>query len=218
MYFLRWHKNKIIAYVSLAFEGFVKEVMRLDRRRPEIEVTQSPGKGQIWTVDVPDLILLQGVKNLAVFRKSLDYDFDYFVTTITSSYINLQALEDSLATTPRDNFLGGRIEQSGSREYQQGSFRVYSRDIIEYIVKNSKYYKHWLIEDIAMGRLLDSGDFKLQKMSNVTLATMSELEDLDPSVLSHAISYRCKSTAGPNRIDDQIMQRLHARILEQIRD
>jgi tetratricopeptide (TPR) repeat protein len=53
---------------------------------------------------MPDLLLLQGVKNIAVFRESLNHDFDYLVTTITSTYLNLTLLDNYLIAKPKIGF------------------------------------------------------------------------------------------------------------------
>jgi|694.fasta_scaffold97536_2 hypothetical protein len=213
IYYLRWSKNKAVAYLSLLLEAVFKIVFLTNRYRPNVVVKTDQEFGNVWMIQMPDLLVLQGVKNMAVFRESLKHDFDYLVTTITSTYLNLQLLENYLAAKPKISFVGGRIERSGSMLYPQGSFRVYSRDVVEYIVNNSKKYKHWKIEDIAMGNLVNKAYRNFENIPNLTLDSTASLVDLTSQDYESVISYRCKSMNGNKRMDAPIMHLLHRNIL-----
>jgi len=213
IYFLRWSSVKLIAYLALILEAGVKKLYPVDEYRPNIHCQHDESVTEIWEVQMPDSLLLQGVKNVSVFRKSLELDFDFLVTTITSSYINVALLEDALSQIPPTGFLGGRIEKSGEMEYQQGSFRVYSRDVVTKLVENSHRYKHWKIEDIAMGDLVSKYYSQFSRLPNYTLESLGDVESLTREDLKETISYRCKSSKENKRIDSQIMELLHKRIL-----
>jgi len=209
LYFKRWSPIKIVAYFSLFVEAVLKKTLNLDRFRPQVDKFDQEEHTSTWTIRMPDSLLLQGVKNLATFRASLDEDFDFLVTTITSSYLNLGIIKDYLTNQESKNFLGGRIENSGKVNYQQGSFRVYSRDVVEYICQNSMNYKHWQIEDIAMGNLISLRYENLHSMSNVSVSSIQEASELTPEQFSSTMSYRCKSINGHTRNDSEIMHFIH---------
>jgi hypothetical protein len=213
IYYMRWSRSKIVAYLALSIEAGLKKLLPIDKYRPKISRHRKSSTSEIWEVQMPDSLLLQGVKNISVFRKSLELDFDFLVTTITSSYINLELLEDALGQISPTGFLGGRIEKSGEKEYQQGSFRVYSRDVVRKLVENSQRYKHWKIEDVAMGDLVSKYYSRLTRLPNCTLESLADVESLTQEDLREAISYRCKSSRENKRIDSQIMKSLHKRIL-----
>lgn len=214
IYFKRWSQNRFVAYLSLGVEAGFKTIFPIKKIKPSVIKSVSPGEPDSWTVQMPDSLLLQGVKNLAAFRASLDEDYDYLVTTITSSYINLRKLAEHLTDAEQKSFVGGRIEESGDMQYQQGSFRVFSRDVVEYIVNNSSNYKHWLIEDIAMGRLVNLSYTKFTKIDNFTLHSAESVKRLTKSDLSRIVSYRCKSIVGNTRTDHEIMQALNERLTQ----
>ena len=216
IYYLRWSKNKAIAYTSLLLEAVSKIIFRANRYRPNVVIETDQKYGNVWAIQMPDLLVLQGVKNMAVFRESLKHDFDYLVTTITSTYLNLQLLDDYLTSKPKVSFVGGRIEKSGSMLYPQGSFRVYSRDVVEYIVNNSKKYKHWKIEDIAMGKLVNKGYCCFENIPHLTLDSTASLANLTSQDYESVISYRCKSMNGKERMDAPIMHLLHRKILSNL--
>jgi hypothetical protein len=214
LYFLRWAKNKAVAFTSLAFEAAVKKIIRLDSFRPNVAIKKEPNFGEIWQVKMPDSLLIQGVKNIALFRESLNHEYDFLVTTITSSYINIKLLEQFLSKIDPFMFVGGRIEQSGKLTYQQGSLRVYSRDVVHNLVLHSKRYKHWKIEDIAMGDLVASLYTNYTEIPNATVQADSDLVQIGKSELDTIISYRCKSTESGIRVDSKLMKSLHQRILD----
>jgi hypothetical protein len=213
IYYLRWSSNRLIAYGALLIEAALKTALPFDKYRPEVSYRDNENLGEFWRIEMCDSLLLQGVKNVAVFRNALNFDFDYLVTTITSSYLNLHALEEYLSVITAPRFVGGRIEQSGNLTYQQGSFRVYSRNVVLDLVKNSKKYRHWKIEDIAMGNLTSLFEQKLTSMPNRTLQSVQEVELLTLEDLKSTISYRCKATEKGRRVDSEIMRLLHHRIM-----
>jgi len=213
IYYLRWSRVKFVAYLALILEAGVKKLLPVDNFRPNIICHHDGSTNEIWEVQMLDSLLLQGVKNVSVFRKSLELDFDFLVTTITSSYINVALLEDTLGHISPTGFVGGRIEKSGEMEYQQGSFRVYSRDVVTKLVENSHRYKHWKIEDIAMGDLVSKYYSQFSRLPNYTLESLADVESLTQEDLKDTISYRCKSSKENKRIDSQIMESLHKRIL-----
>ena len=214
IYFLRWSNNKILAYASLLLELVTKKIFRLHTYQPEIVSVKNQGSLEVWEVQMPDSLILQGVKNMAVFRNSLSLEFDFLVTTITSTYLNVSALEEYLDKIAPKDFLGGRIEKSGTMKFQQGSFRVFSRDVVQKIVANSRNYQHWKIEDIALGRLLSSHYCDFTSIPNLTVESPKELEAIEESDLRTTISYRCKSTSAGHRLDADLMKLLHHRILK----
>lgn len=212
LYFKRWSPTKIIAYFSLLIEGLIKKILNLDQIRPQVNKSDTDEPISTWVIQMPDSLLLQGVKNITAFRASLDEDFDYLVTTISSSYLNIAAIWGFLAEQPTSNFLGGRIECSGKMRYQQGSFRVYSRDVVEYICQNSKRYKHWQIEDVAMGNLIRLRYENLTSMSSVSVSSIEEATKLTQDQFSSTMCYRCKSIDGVKRNDSEIMHYIHQRL------
>lgn len=212
LYFKRWSPIAIVAYFSLLIEALLKKIVNLDHYRPKVKKIDIDEPLSTWTIQMPDSLLLQGVKNMATFRASLDEDFDYLVTTITSSYLNTGLIKAYLADKPTKEFLGGRIENSGNMKYQQGSFRVYSRDVVEYICENSKRYKHWQIEDIAMGNLISLRYEDFHSMNNVSVSSIKEATELTLNQFSSTMSYRCKSIDGDKRNDSEIMRYIHKRL------
>lgn len=212
MYFLRWSKNPLLAYGALSLEALLKKIIRLDNFEPKVQISVDKNLGEVWTVNMPDSLLLQGLKNMSIFRESLNHDFEYLVTTITSTYLNLENLQSYLDKVSNLNFAGGRIEKSGAMFYQQGSFRVYSRDVVGRLVSSSKRYPHWKIEDIAMGSLVSKLRVQLDEIPNTTLSTEQDVANLTGEDIQKFVSYRCKSMKQNKRNDPAIMKALQNRV------
>lgn len=210
VYFLRWNKSRFISYASLFLETLIKKFLFVHKFKPRVTQKFDKELGEIWEVNLPDSLLLQGVKNLAALRNALNFEFDYLVTTISSTYINCSALTKFLSNSPRESFLGGRIEQSGINEYQQGSLRVYSRDVVTHLVENRDEYKHWQIEDIAMANLARKKYKHLTEIPNISVSSIESCGALNPDSLKEVCSVRCKSVLEDGtRKDAEIMQIIH---------
>ena len=210
LYFLRWNKSKFVSYSSLFLEALIKRFLFVHKFKPQVKRKIDRELGEIWEVNLTDSLLLQGVKNLAAFRNALNFEFDYLVTTISSTYLNHSALIDFLSHSPREGFLGGRIEKSDTNEYQQGSFRVYSRDVVTHLVENCDDYKHWQIEDIAMANLARRKYKHLTEIPNISVGSVESCRALNSVSLKEVCSVRCKSVLEDGRRQDaEIMQMIH---------
>lgn len=212
VYSLKWSENKKIGRLALLLDVLIKLFLRrwLPKVVPQNEFL-TPAK-DTWKVEMPDFANLMGHKVLTSLNYSLNQDYDYLVTTITSAYIDLPRLESFLENQPRLGYLGGRITEISGFKFQQGSFRVYSRDIIEWIVRNRRKYRHWLPEDVAMGKLVYELKRDLIKIPDSTAYSLEELEAIPDEELCMAIHVRCKGSRVPEnepRNDVEILHALH---------
>lgn len=213
IYFLRWNKLASISYLSLAIEGALKKTFFINRWLPKIISSTDSVYGEKMEIQMPDSLLLQGVKNMAAIRHSLAFDYDYLITTITSSYLNTHCIVNTLRNTPREFYLGGRIELSGGVNFQQGSFRVFSRDVVRFVNENAHLYKHWQIEDIAMGNLVRKYTPNFFELRNLTITSLEDAKNLSSELVRNTCSLRCKSTMSDGtRMDSLIMLELHEKL------
>ena len=211
-YYLYWSRLKLIARAVISFEYLWKKMITKWQPLVHARKTYTDKVGIEWHVAMPDLAILQGVKHLAAIRKSLELDYDFLVTTVTSNYINLSQLQKEVSKLPRNKVLSGRIMTIGPHTWQQGSFRLWSRDIAEWIIENSRRYKHHLVEDVAMGRLLETSGGEFIGISHETLVTVEAAKKLTKNQLRSIASFRCKSMELGIRTDAQIMQVIHQKL------
>jgi hypothetical protein len=211
-YYLYWSRSKLIARTVISLEYVWKKL--ITKWKPLVyEKNKYTDMNSIeWHVAMPDLAILQGVKHLAAIRKSLELDYDFLVTTVTSNYINLRQLQTEVSNLQRNKVLSGRIMTIGPHTWQQGSFRLWSRDIAEWIIDSSERYQHHLVEDVAMGRLLEKSGGEFIGISNETLETVETVKKLTKNHLSSIASFRCKSMEFGLRTDAQVMRALHEKL------
>ena len=212
VYSLKWSKNKYIGRLALLQDVSIKIFLQSWLPRIKIKNKFLAPVEDSWQVDMPDFANFMGHKVLASLNYSLSQDYDYLVTTITSAYIHLPRLERFLENQPREGFLGGRLTELSGFKFQQGSFRVYSKDIVEWIVDNRKSYRHWLPEDVAMGKLVDKLKGDLTEIPDSTAYSLEELSTIPDGVLKKAIHVRCKGSRVQNqelRNDVEILHAVH---------
>lgn len=216
VYSLKWSANNLIGKLALLQDFLIKIFLR--SWLPAVVQHNKflmPAEDS-WQVKMPDFANLMGHKVLASLNHSLSQEYDYLVTTITSAYIHLPRLEAFLENQPRNGFLGGRIAELSGFRFQQGSFRVYSRDVVEWIVSNRSNYRHWLPEDVAMGRLVAKLKSELVEIPDSTAYSLSELSLIPEKELRKVIHVRCKGSRVQSqelRNDVEIQLNLHEILL-----
>jgi len=85
-------------------------------------------------------------------------EFDYIARVNSSTYVNKKELLKYVQQLPNENvFAGLRVEKSVSMDYWNwgGCGLVFSKDVIEKVVKNQEYFEHNKIEDVAVSHLLN---------------------------------------------------------------
>lgn len=215
LYSLKFSKPRWAGIIALCFDFVFKKI--IGNIIFNIRVTTGePSNYKKWVVQMPDFAMVMGNKMISAFKFALENsDFDYLGTTITSTYLNTDKLSSFAETLPRRNLLAGNFITRGSEHFQQGAFRLYSRDVIEYIVKNRKKYEHWALEDVAMGRLLKNQGFEEINIPNLTIKSLEEFELLDSNLVEEQVYFRCKGvTRFGNKVrgDVEILMAVHHRI------
>ena len=100
----------------------------------------------------------------------------------------------------------------GDEHFQQGAFRLYSRDVIEYIVRNRKSYNHSAPEDVAMGRGFSKLGIELVPLPSYNFTDIEGVESLTTEDFLNNYHFRMKSGSFKKRQDVSIMHSLHDRI------
>lgn len=212
VYSLKWSPNKYIGRLALLQDAAFKIFLRGWLPRVKSGNKFLLPSEESWQVKMPDFANFMGHKMLASLNYSLNMDYDYLVTTITSAYIHVRRLERFLENQSREGFLGGRLTELSGLRFQQGSFRVYSKDVVEWIVNNRKEYRHWLPEDVAMGKLVNKLMKNLVELPDSTAYSLEELSSIPQEELKRALHVRCKGSRVQNqkfRNDVEILLALH---------
>ncbi len=158
---------------------------------------------------MPDMSLLGSHKTLGALNASLEVDYEYLVQICTSTYLNLENLSSKLAKLPKTGLISGRFI-SGNEALISGSFRIFSREIVEYVVNNHSACDHGLLEDISISRLLENYPAIRVSLDIADVSSVSDLRQLTKDQLENVVAFRCKSGSLKSRHDVEIMTLLHS--------
>jgi hypothetical protein len=165
-------------------------------------------------INMPDLDMLMNFKSFGVITGTLDFDYDFLVSTTTSSYLNVEKLKRRIAELPRTGVIGGRVVEQNSVKFASGSFRIFSRDVVENFLIHRKLFSTWRPEDQAFGFLTkDSGKVvEYVSMGSVDIDSLASLNELTNVDLSNVVHFRLKSGSLKNRGDIDLMINLHEKL------
>tara|TARA_B100000131_G_C18062685_1_gene591143 strand:- start:207 stop:902 length:696 start_codon:yes stop_codon:yes gene_type:complete len=124
-------------------------------------------------------------------------DYDYIVRPNCGSYVNLELLNEFLQDKPRNGYYAGVPTEHKGVKYASGACMIFSRDVVQYLVENSKeleYDGKIKMDDVAIGDLLNK-KYDISEGKRVQINNEKELEEqFDPNVYH----YYYRSTRNPN--------------------
>lgn len=125
-----------------------------------------------------------------------------------SSFLDLKKLANYIENAPRKEFYAGPQLFSGLIEYAQGSGYFLSKDLVEAVFRHSSDWDHNLIDDVALGMVLNQlMGIKVQNINRVDNLSLGN----DLSLGSHDdFHFRCKSESAEETV--AIMHNLQIRI------
>lgn len=164
---------------------------------------------------MPDLDMLMNFKSFAVITGTLQFDYDFLVLTTSSSYLNLVELKKKINELPQKKVVAGRILNQGSIKFASGSFRVFSRDVVEDYLIHRKQFSNWRPEDQAFGYLAYKVGMDLNyiDISSIDIDSLDSLKKITNADLLNVVHFRLKSGTLDNRSDISIMLELHQRLI-----
>ena len=166
-----------------------------------------------YHVQFPDIYLTVRWKDLSFLKYALEnMEFDYIFMTTTSSYINLDKLEQTISTLPTKRLYAGYIPIP-SWNFASGSNRIFSRDVIEDLVNNPKLFTCSHLEDVGIGNALTKLGYKATPLQTLNIPSEEFLDSLSDSELNSTYHLRVKSGSLDNRRDIPIMKKLHSRLV-----
>jgi len=210
---LKW--NKRFGKIAIAIEILIKAPFGLFVGNLK-ETKLFDTSHNALLLNIPDLDFLMNYKSFAVTTGILKFDFDFVVITTSSSYLSLNLLSKEISKLPRKNTVAGRILEQNGIQFASGSFKVFSRDIVESIRENKKLYSKWRADDLAYGFQLKKINpsvnyIKLRSIDADSESIIESLTDLDINSIVH---YRLKSGTQKKRNDVFLMNLLHKRLIK----
>jgi len=163
-------------------------------------------------INTPDTIVTLRWKELGFFNYFLqNSSSDFLVTTTNSSYINLGNLQKLLNSLPGHSLYYG-AEPFENAGFVSGSFRIFSRDTVELIVRQRMFWGAALLEDVSLGRLLKKNGIDPVFQPICTFDSEESVREAPCKELESQVHFRLKSGGYENRQDVRLMKLLHSRI------
>jgi hypothetical protein len=169
--------------------------------------TERAAAGRDVFLPVPDDLAHVGDKTLTAFECVLERrEFDVLFRTNCSSYVDLHNLLAFVkARGRRSGFYAGLVGGHAGTRFASGSGYFLSRDLVDLAVSRRAEYDRTLLDDVALGSLLEAAGVKPEPTPRRDYASPRDVEEVDLS----QFHFRCR-TSSPARVDDaRIMLELH---------
>ena len=166
----------------------------------------------VLQAEMPDFFPMARFKEIAYFNYFLDNSTaDFLITTTNSSYLNLRIISKTLQELPTSGLYFGPYPYKNA-EFVSGSFRIFSRDVVQLIVENRSKFRVWDLEDVAIGKLLRRLEISPVFVCANNFSTPQEIADNSIQFLKSQMHFRLKSGPYSDRQDVQLMLQIHSRI------
>lgn len=163
----------------------------------------------IW---FPDSYLTYRWKELALFDYFIkETDCEFLFITSTSSYVNPRRLVEFISLLPKTSVYTGAIPYVDA-QFVSGSNRILSRDVVQKILDNALRFDPTIIEDVALGQLIEKLNVERQGFPISNIATLDDLTCFPKNDLESSYHFRLKSGKLNNRNDVEIMLALHEKL------
>jgi hypothetical protein len=162
-------------------------------------------------IHFPGSYLTYRWKELALFHYFLNQtEADYLFITTSSSYIRPGKLMDYIATLPKAGVYAGGLPYKNAK-FVSGSNRILSSDVVALVLENASNFSTTVLEDVALGSLINDLGVDRIFIPLINLASLGELNCTSDNVLTE--NYHFRLTSGPlgKRGDVEIMIELHKR-------
>jgi hypothetical protein len=162
-------------------------------------------------INLPEGLRYLGLKLI----KSLNYlyieNYDVVYKTTLSSLVNPRNFKKITAEIDLSvPFYGGTPINFGVRPFVSGANLMINRKTIEIILNSLHKWNHGLLDDVAIGRVLE-GHANIKPILSLNFSSVSEVLSIPNSEIQSAMHFRCKSSKL-KRDDVEIMKKVIKRI------
>jgi hypothetical protein len=166
-------------------------------------------------INLPEGLRYLGLKLI----KSLNYlyieNYDVVYKTTLSSLVNPRNFKEITSEIDMSEpFYGGTPINFGNRPFVSGANLMVNRKAIEIILNSRDKWNHGLLDDVAIGRVLEA-HVKIRPILSLNFSSVSEANLCPISEIQTAMHFRCKSSK-PIRDDVAIMENVIKRINNEV--
>lgn len=141
-------------------------------------------------------------------------DLDFIIRTNVSSYWNIEATLDLLNGLPTANLYAGNVVSALNTRFAAGDGILLSRDMVSAISKNAHLIDAGVIDDVAIGRLMNQLKIPVTHIPRRWVRTRFDVNHPD-LLIGNTHHFRCKferTLMGRSwRRDVMLMKALHSK-------
>jgi hypothetical protein len=172
---------------------------------------ESPG--DVIHIHFPDTYVTYRWKELALFKYFLEQTTcNFLFLTSTASYVRINALQEFISGLPQKNVYAG-AHPYPEATFVSGACRILSRDVVQLILANRRKFDPAVIEDMALGDLVQSLGVNPIYTTLNNIDSIEVLTSITDKEIASKFHFRLKSGTLSERNDVQIMKALHQRVL-----
>lgn len=210
---LRWHGRgrtlvpRIDSWVGRPWLG----------RVPKVQVGEFLAPDAVaWQQSLMDVYALQRWKIMGSFTQALTEEFTHVYFTTASSYVRVNELLSVVAELPNAGVYAGTpfTDAISGTRFASGANRIFSRDVVEAVVKERKRYRNDVMEDAGLGRLILDMGIELTPLPSLNVSSVKEVGSLTKEDILSNFHFRTTSHVLSERQDAQVMRALHSRVVE----
>lgn len=168
-----------------------------------------------WQQSLLDVYALQRWKIVGSFSQALQEDFSHVYFTTASSYVRPYGLLRAISEMPESNVYAGtpHVDAISGVSFASGANRVFSRDVIEAVVRDRQRYRNDVMEDVGLGRLISEMGIEMVPLPSLNVSSAEVLASLSDEEILGNFHYRMTSGSKNDRHDAELMRQLHTRVL-----
>ena len=166
--------------------------------------------GRRVTLPFPTQIHIAGLRTIETFKFVLEnYEFDYAVRLSSTCLIRPETLRSLVKNLPQSRVFGGTQAPFGRTSFISGASSIFSRDVLEGIVKNERKFLLSVYEDVAISLLVKRlGLAEVIDFPRIDLTSRKEIP-LGIKEWSDIPVIRCKAES-PTRSPQKVIQNMLA--------
>jgi len=186
-------------------------------RKPKVKVGRFLEPEAVgWQQQLVDVYALQRWKIIGSFTQALTEDFTHAYFTTASSYVRIHGLIPVVDELPMSEVYAGTplTDAISGAHFASGANRIFSRDVIEAVVRERKRYRNDVMEDVGLGRLIHQMGIELTPLATVNVPSVQAVESLTDREILANFHFRTTSGDRHQRQDARVMHALHGRVID----
>jgi len=168
-------------------------------------------KGNELRVDIPEGLRYLGLKVIESIKFLHEQNYDIIYKTTLSSLVNPKVFSGTIEKVQLDSpFYGGTPMNFGTHPFVSGANLMINRRTSEIILSSLDNWDHGLLDDVAIGRLLERR-VAITPVRSINLTLLDDIYNYTDPELNEVMHFRCKSS-NKYRNDVAIMSQALKRI------